>query len=254
MTRFDASAWAGIWPFTMSAPVSLAAVVTRLEATGVTGAAISPLNAVLAPEPMGANLALLAEFDRANTAAFDVRVVPVINPSLPGWEDDFASLVRDHGAALGAVKLVPNYHGYAVDGRETIALARAAGAAGLGVCVQARMLDERAHHPLMKVPGVAADGIARLAAAVPEARFLACGLYQAELAHIAPAGNVSAELSSVESGDALANALAVLGEDRLLLGTHAPVYDPAPGVAKAAAGDPDTRIRVASFNAAAFFA
>ena len=133
---------------------------------------------------------------------------------------------------VGAVKMVPNYHRYDVYGESAVALAKRASSAGLGICVQVRILDERAHHPLMQVPGVPVEGIARLAQAVPDARFLACGVYQSELAGLAGAPNVAVELSSIESGDALATALAVIGPRRRLLGTHAPVYDPAPAVAK----------------------
>jgi predicted TIM-barrel fold metal-dependent hydrolase len=89
---------------------------------------------------------------------------------------------------------------------------------------------------------------------VPDARFLACGVYQAELAALAKAPNVAVELSSVESGDALANALAVIGPERLLLGTHAPVYEPAPGVAKVAGAVHDSvAAHVGWKNAKAFF-
>jgi hypothetical protein len=252
---FDASAWTGIWPFAMSAPVTLAELVASLEDAGITGAAVSPLNAVLAPDPMAANLDLLAEANQLASDTFDLRVVPVLDPSLPGWEGDLDTLLETARPLIGAIKAIPNYHGYAVNGPQGVALAKAVTKAGLGLCIQIRLLDERAHHPLMKVPGVPVDGVARLAEAVPEGRFLACGVYQAELARLT-AINVSAELSSVESGDALANALAVIGANRLLLGTHAPIYYPAAGVAKvtAMASDDDILIRDASFNAAAFFA
>jgi hypothetical protein len=117
------------------------------------------------------------------------------------------------------------------------------------------MLDERAHHPLMKVPGVSLDGVVWLSGAAPAARILTCGIFQSELAAIADAPRISAELSSIESGDTLAKALAVLGRDRLMLGTHAPIYYPAPGVAKVTNTDiaEDTIARVASANARDFF-
>jgi hypothetical protein len=255
MTRFDASAWAGIWPFTMHAPVSLADLVADLKAAGITGASISPLNAVLTPEPMTANVALLTEAAQFADESFNLRVAPILNPSLPGWERDLSMLLDSHRAAIGAIKIVPSYHGYDVDGPNATALARAVSGAGLGLCVQIRMLDERAHHPLMKVPAVPIEGIARLAAALQTGRLLACGVFQSELAGIAGSPNVSAELSSVESGDTLTNALAVMGADRVLLGTHAPIYYPAAGVAKVDGSERDDGAldRVSARNADAFF-
>lgn len=254
MTRFDASAWVGMWPFTASAPVSLADLAESLASVGISGAAVSPIHAVLAPEPMSANIALIEEAV-AIGPAFDVRVAPIINPSLPGWERDLAEVLEVGGESIGAIRIVPNYHGYAVDGEESRAIGRAVVSAGLGLCIQLRMLDERAHHPLMVVPGTPIDGVARLADAVPDLRILACGIYNAELPGIAAVGNVSAELSSVESGDVLATALRIVPAERLMLGTHAPIYYPAAGVAKVAtsAEDEDVIIRIASFNAAAFF-
>ena len=255
MTLFDATAWVGMWPFTASTPTSLEELVADLRATGISGAAVSPLAAVLASESQAANLMLIDEIERAGGDDFNLRVVPVLNPSLPGWESDLNGLLAEHAALIGAIRIVPNYHGYEVGGPDAIALATAVAEAGIGLCVQIRILDERAHHPLMKVPGVSLDGVVRLAGAVPGARILACGIFQSELAAIAGAPRISAELSSIESGDTLAKALAVLGEDRLMLGTHAPIYYPAPGVAKVSNTviAEDTIARVASANARDFF-
>ena len=254
MNLFDASAWAGIWPFTMGAPVNLDELVARLQRVGIGGAAVSPLNAVLAPEPQAVNLALIAAVS-ALDGDFPVRFVPVIESSLPGWERDLDAVLESGRGLVGAVKIVPNYHRYDVDGEPAVALARRASDAGLGICVQVRVLDERAHHPLMQVPGVPVNRIARLAQVVPGARFLACGVYQAELTALADAPNVAVELSSIESGDALANALVVIGPERLMLGTHTPVYDPAPAVAKVHGVTDDAFIanRVGWENAMAFF-
>jgi len=252
MTRFDASAWAGHWPFTSSASTGLTDLVAGLRETGFSGAAVSPVAAVLGPEPMTANLTLIEEV-RNLPGDFAVRVVPILDPSLPGWERDLDMLVSGHGASIGAIKIVPNYHGYAVNGAESVALARAVTNAGLGLCVQIRMLDERAHHPLMKVPGVPLDGVVRLSDAIPDAWILACGIFQSELAAISGSSRISAELSSIESSDTVANAAAVIGINRLLLATHAPVYDPASALAKVAALDDQAATRIAHSNVTTFF-
>jgi len=252
MTRFDASAWAGQWPFTASVSTGLTDLVAGLREAGFSGAAVSPLAAVLGPEPMTANLALIEEA-RNLPGDFAVRLVPILDPSLPGWERDLDDLLSRHAGSIGAFRIVPNYHGYVVDSPGSIGLAKAVTNAGLGLAVQIRMLDERAHHPLMKVPGVPFDGVVRLSDAVPDARILACGIFQSELPAIRGAPRISAELSSIESGDTVANAAAVIGIDRLLLGTHAPVYDPAPAVAKITALDGDAAARIAQSNAVTFF-
>jgi hypothetical protein len=253
MKQFDASAWVGIWPFMSVRSTSLADLVQDLRAVGITGAAISPLNAVLGPDPMLANRDLLAEAESFDASEFAVRIVPVLDPSLPGWERDLAGIAAND--LVAGIRIVPNYHGYDVDGRESVAIAEAVSAYSLPLCVQVRMIDERAHHPLMKVPGVPLDGIARLAAAVTGARILLGGAFQAELASIADVANVAVELSSIESGDALGNAARAIGTDRLLLGTHAPLYTPAVGVAKVtmSGASEEEQVKVVWGNAAAMF-
>ncbi len=253
MKRLDASAWVGIWPFTAVRSTSLADLVRDLREAGISGAAISPLNAVLGPDPMLANRDLLAETEAFDAGGFVTRIVPVLDPSLPGWERDLEQLSTSK--RVGGIRIVPNYHGYDVDGREAIAVAKAVEGHGLPLCVQVRMIDERAHHPLMKVPGVPLDGVARLAAAVPDARILVGGAFTSELAAIAASANVFVELSSIESSDALGNAAKAVGVERLLLGTHAPLYTPAVGVAKVVlAGLPEEeRVKVAWGNADTLF-
>jgi hypothetical protein len=251
---FDASAWVGNWPFVSSVETDLAELVAQLERVGLSGAAISPLAAVLGPEPMTANLALLDQAKRYS-GNFTIGIVPILDPSFPGWQQDLTTLLSAYPEYLAAIKIVPNYHGYAVDSGECLRLAHAVAGAGLGLCVQVRMLDERAHHPLMMVPGVPVTDIARLARAAPTTRFLASGVFRNELSILAGAPNISAELSSVESGNTLEDALAVLDARRLMLGTHAPVYYPLPGMVKlTTSGQPDDVIvRIATTNAAAFF-
>lgn len=229
MTLFDVSAWTGIWPFTAVRQTTLRDLVTQLRTVGVTGALVSPLNAVLGPDPMLANADLLAEVNALATD-FLLRIAPILDPTLPGWERDLAELAAQE--IVAAVRIVPNYHGYEVDGEAARSLAAAVTAAGLPVVVQLRVLDERAHHPLMKVPAVPVASVTTLAASVPDGTFVLAGVFQAELAAVADRPNVLVEVSSVESGDALGNAIAALGAERLLLGTHAPVYEPAVAVAK----------------------
>ena len=63
------------------------------------------------------------------------------------------------------------------------------------------------------------------------------------------------ELSSIESGDTLTDAIIEIGADRLLLGTHAPIYYPLPAVAKLTTSDqpPDVLEQISIGNARAFF-
>ncbi len=251
MTRIDVAAWTGLWPFTMTREFGLSDLVASLQEVGIDGAIVSPLNAILGPDPMLANHDLL-DACRSASGEFLLRVAPILDPTLPGWERNLGELASD--PLVVAIRLVPAYHRFTIDGVDAVAITRAVTERGLPVCIQVRIIDERAHHPLMLVPAVPAAAIARLAGVVPEARFLVSGAFQSELAALADAANVAVELSSVESADTLASALGALGPQRLLLGTHAPIYTPAAGVAKVVeADDPTVLAQITSDNARTLF-
>jgi predicted TIM-barrel fold metal-dependent hydrolase len=68
------------------------------------------------------------------------------------------------------------------------------------------------------------EEVVELAQNHPEARFLVCGAYGHQLGLLRDAANVWAEISFVESGQALAGALEALGPDRLVFGSHSPLF------------------------------
>lgn len=245
----DASAWIGAWPFAEGLTTSLPALLHTLQRAGITGgAAISPLAAVLAATPMPANQALTAAIARQQSPRFPLWSVPVLNPTLPGWEADLAVCLEEGGNHIGGFRLLPNYHGYAADGPAALACAEAIAAAGKAIVVQIRMLDERAHHPLMKVPATDIGAVTRLAAAIPVGRFLAAGLFFGELPALAEAPNLAIELSSIETGDTLPMTLQIVPPERIMLGTHAPIYYPAPAVAKLVGVSDAIKRRIGSDN------
>ena len=248
---FDASAFTGVWAFRSYPERTLKDVVASLEAEGFRGACISPVEAVLAPEPMTANRALFAEVAALRSAPapaglpFLIVLAPVIDPSLPGWEEDLQACLAEGGDAVRAVKIVPNYHAYALDAPFVDRLAEAVAAAGLTLCIQARMEDERSRHPLMTSEGVPPAAIAALAARHPGLNLLVCGAYMLELPTYKNVPNLHVEMSMVESGRVLRDAFSHVGHERLLVGTHAPLLMPAVGAVKPEADDVAPEVREA---------
>jgi len=211
----DTSVFCGPWPFRSLRPRTLPELKEYLAGHGVCRAWVTSTEAVLLPDPMTANEPLLVE------AAKDPFWVPVtlLDPSLPGWEDDYR---RSLAMGARAVKLTPNYHQYSLSSPAVDRLAGLLTADRLPFCIQMRMMDERAHHPLMKVPGVPAAEVAELALRHPELSVVACAVYNAELRFLQKAPNVVAEISYVESVETLLQAKSVLGVERLLFGSHSP--------------------------------
>lgn len=229
----DASTWAGQWPFAIHAHPDLPDLAVQLSAIDVSRALISPVRAVFAPDPMDCNHQLWDEIaNAALPSGFRFNLVPVVNPGLPGWRARLDAFLQDSDETPVAIKVVPNYHGYSLQDRPGAELASAITSLGITLCIQMRMQDERSHHPLVKVPAVPIHEIVEFAHSVPNTGILVCGAYNADLPRLANEPNLHAELSFVESGNTLPNALNLLDGHRLLFATHAPIHDPAPGSAK----------------------
>jgi uncharacterized protein len=219
----DTSVFLGHWPFRPMDRHTPDGLKAHLASRGVTRAWAASAEAILLPDPMLANEPLLAAL------ADDLFYAPVaiVDVSLATWERDASRCLCELGAR--ALKLTPNYHSVGLTDSRVSELADVAREANAPVCVQMRMMDERGHHPLMKVAAVPADGLAELAGRHPDVRFLACGAYLAELATLAPARNIWAEISFVEAGQTLRAALEVMGADRLVFASHSPLcyFEPA---------------------------
>jgi hypothetical protein len=214
----DTSVFSGSWPFRALRGRTPAALKAHLEPLGVSQAWVASAEAILFPDPMQANEPL------AEAVAGDGFFLPVaiIDPTLATARRDARTCLERLG--FGALKLAPNYHQYALADARVEELVTLACQRDVPVCVQLRMMDERSHHPLMKVPGVPVEEVVALARKHPEARLLVCGAYGQQLRLLRDAANVWAETSFVESGQALAGALEALGPDRLVFGSHSPLF------------------------------
>jgi hypothetical protein len=214
----DTSVFSGCWPFRAFRERTPAALKAHLEPLGVTQAWVASAEAILFPDPMQANEPL------AEALGGDGFFLPVaiIDPTLATARRDARTCLERLG--FRALKLVPNYHQYALADARVEELVALACQRDVPVCVQLRMMDERSHHPLMKVPGVPAEEVVALAQKHQRARFLVCGAYGQQLRLLRDAANVWAEISFVESGQALAGALQALGPDRLVFGSHSPLF------------------------------
>lgn len=212
----DTSVFCGYWPFRNLAARTPQALKEHLRSYGVKQAWVAAAEAILLPDPMEANESLLT------AVAGDPFFLPVVivDVTLATWHRDTERCLQEWGGR--AVKITPNYHQYTLADSRVTELADLVRDFSVPLCVQVRMMDERTHHPLMRVSGVPAAEMAELAVRHPKARFLACGAYQGELKTLREAGNIWVELSHVESGQELARAISVIGWERLVFGSHSP--------------------------------
>lgn len=234
----DVSAWTGTWPFDLNGDVPVAHLAERLARVGIAESLVSPLAAVLAPDPMSANRDLLNACHVAGDLPVRFRPVPVINPVLATWRSDLASIVEEGSNEIAAIRLLPTWHGWDPDHPDATACLRAIAGHDLMPVIQARMVDERAM-PVAAAPAMFdVEAVAEWLVAMPEMPVVLAGLYRTELIAVAELAHVAVDLSFVESEDTLATTLEVLPWRRVLLGTHAPLHEPLAAVAKLPAGGP----------------
>lgn len=216
-TVTDTSVFCGHWPFRKLPYRTQGELKEHLSGRGVREAWVASLDAILYPDPMRGNAPL------AETVSRDPFFVPVavIDVTLAQWRRDARACLEQLG--FRALKLTPNYHSYSLSETNADVLADLAGEAGVPVCIQTRMMDERTHHPLMKVPAVPAAEIAGLARRHPRTRFLACSADNGMLKTFAGIENIWSELSFIENRNTLFKAIGVAGAKRIVFGSHSPL-------------------------------
>ena len=105
MNAMDFSCFAGNWPFRHIRYNTVQKLSQLHSRIGITGGYISACEAVFYQDPYEAEKALAPQLRDTG-----YRQAMVLNPTLPGWQDDLPRAVRELG--IQAVRLVPGYHSY----------------------------------------------------------------------------------------------------------------------------------------------
>jgi predicted TIM-barrel fold metal-dependent hydrolase len=158
----------------------------------------------------------------------------VVNPSLPDWQDDIRRCREVWN--MPGVRLFPNYHGYSLDSPLFAELVSLCDRHGLIVQLAAKMEDERTHHPLVKVPPVDLTPLQDVLAAHPKVNVIllnAMAVVRGEaLARLVESHQVWVETATLEGAAGIEGILKSIPANRLLIGTHAPLFLPESAVAK----------------------
>jgi len=220
----DVNAYLSHWPLRHLPGESTTDLVSRLRRHGVVQAWVGSLDGLLHRDLATVNARLADECRRHG----DGLLVPFgsINPKLPDWEDDLRRCVQEHH--MPGVRLHPNYHGYALDDPDFAKLLRLAAERGLIVQLALIMEDERTMHPLLRVEPTSVKGLLDLLKQTPGLRAVLLNSQRVlggrALADLMAAGEVYVEIAMLEGVGGVANLLAQAPPDRVLFGSHAPLF------------------------------
>jgi predicted TIM-barrel fold metal-dependent hydrolase len=221
----DVNLWLSRWPFRRLPDDEPEALVQRLRRLGVTEAWAGSLDALL-HQDLGSVNARQVEACRVHGAGL-LRPFGTVNPMLPDWAED---LRRCHEVyRMPGIRLHPNYHGYGLDHPAFAELLGDAVRRGLVVQIVLKMVDERTLHPLLKgLPTTDPAPLIGLLGRIPRARVVllnALGnLRGEELKRLLAVDRIWVDIAMLEGVGGLERLIAQVGADRLLFGSHAPLF------------------------------
>ena len=224
----DVNAWTGPWPALIKVLHDAASIRASLREYGVEHIFMAPLAAAWSANPHLYNSVVYeaaSEFE-------DISPVPVIDPTLPTWPEEFAKAARH--PAVRMIKLLPGYGGYELAVADD--LLAEAGRAGLAITVQIRIDDPRRHHPLAQVPDFPVQAVAEAASRHPDLKLVIGGASAATLRDFAlqirELPGLYADTSQVDGVDGVKMLVDAGIGGKVLFGSHTPVFMPAAAVAR----------------------
>lgn len=222
----DVNVHVGTWPFRALAGESLERFGATLRRAGIGTAWAASFEGLFHRDIAGVNERLARAC--AGTRDPVLRPVGAINPLLPDWEEDLRRCVEV--LKMHAIRLYPGFHGYAA-GEPALAdvLAKATGA-GLVVQIVVSMEDERTQNPEFRVKPFDALPLRKVIANVDGLRLVLLnafrGLSVDQAAELATDRTVWFDLAMLEGVDRVRSLVEKVGGDRVLFGTHAPLFYP----------------------------
>jgi predicted TIM-barrel fold metal-dependent hydrolase len=217
----DTNAYLSRWPFRRLAGDEPARFVAHMREQGVTQAWVGSFDGMLHRDIGGVNARLAGDCKTFGNG----MLVPfgTVNPKLPDWQEDLRRCRESHG--MPGIRLHPNYHGYGLADREFGEVLERAAAAGMIVQLVVQMEDERTQHPLLRVAPVNLGPLADIVRAMPSLRLMILNYSAGQgRKQLASAGQVYFDFAMVEHVGGVADLAAEVSRDRVVFGSHFPLY------------------------------
>ena len=208
-------------------------LVRMLAPFGVSRVYAGRLSALWYEDPHLANRASGPSGPRRHSGVILIDV-PVLDPTVATWREELDRLARP--GPLSMVRLYPNYAGYRLGDADSMLAELARRKVVAQVVV--RMDDPRRQHPRAQVPDVPATLVYEAAVRHPGLSVLLSGAPSATLQSLAPrlekdgVRNLWADTSQADGVGTVASLYRSPWRDRLVFGSHAPLFIPYAAVAR----------------------
>ena len=199
-------------------------LVAKLRSRGVTQAWAGTFDGLLHKDLPAANARLAEDCQRYGAG----MLLPFgsVSPTMPDWIEELRRCADVHH--MRGIRLHPNYHGYTLDDPRFERLLRQATELNLIVQLALVMEDERMMHPLLRVAPVDPAPLTAIVARTPGLRLILLNalrtLRDPRLSRLLGAGDVCVDLAMLEGVGGLENLLAQTPVERVLFGSHAPLF------------------------------
>ena len=203
------------WPCRRVAGDEPEELIAMLRRQGVTEAWAGSFDALLHKDINAVNERLASD-----CAASKGFLVPfgALNPMLPDWQEDLRRIVERH--RMKGIRLYPNYHRYTLSDAIASEVLATAAKHSLRVQIVLAMEDERTQNPLVRVPPVDPAPVPSLLSSVPDLRLMLLNAARP----LPRMPGVFCDFAMQESPYAVRHVLSAVGEDRTVLGSHAPLF------------------------------
>jgi len=221
----DHNAWLGRWPFRDLGERGTAEfLLETMERQGIACSWVSPLDALFHRVPHKANLGLLRTLTEVGHGGKLVPI-PVFHPGLAD-SVDYLDRCRSLFPDLAGVRLLPALH--RMDGANMDRVIATLSDSGVRVVLTCRLMDAWARIPWLPLPELTFGEIKEWLGRLEGLPVVVAGCTVGEIASLLAEPGLAGEWCSFESSrmdqaDSLDDARAILGNDRVLPGSNAPM-------------------------------
>ena len=220
----DTNVSIGHWPFHKLPGSQPTSVTASLERNGIHQAWVNNLEGLFDRDITSVNQRLVEFCGQAPSGL----LVPfgTINPTLPAWEEDLQRCVVAH--KFRGIRLHPGAHGYDLNHPALAPLLALAAERNLIVQLVVMMEDERTQHPVFRIPAVDLAPLPQLVKTIPSLRLVVLNAFRKltldDAATLAASGRVWFDIAMLEGVDRVSALVEKVGAERILFGSHFPLF------------------------------